>query len=175
MIANNYGLDFYRIHHAITHNYDRAKDLPSPGFAAGPCLFKDAMQLGSFNSGDFYLGHTAMLINEGLPNYVVKKIKEKHNIVHMTVGILGMAFKAGSDDIRESLSYKLKKILQLEAMETLCTDPYVDDKRLLPLEEVIRKSDLLIIATPHKEYRSINTDGKIVADIWNILGKGGII
>jgi UDP-N-acetyl-D-mannosaminuronic acid dehydrogenase len=175
MIANNYGLDFYHIHHAMTHNYDRAKDLPRPGLAAGPCLFKDAMQLGAFNSGDFYLGHTAMLINEGLPNYIIKKLKEKHDISKMSVGVLGMAFKTGSDDIRESLSYKLKKILQVEAKEVLCTDPYVNDNRLLPLNEVIDRSDILIIATPHKEYKDIIPGSKIIADIWNVLGKGGII
>jgi len=175
MIANNYGLDYYNIYHAVTHNYDRAKDLPRPGLAAGPCLFKDAMQLGAFNSGDFYLGHTAMLINEGLPNYIVKKLKEKHDISKMTVGVLGMAFKAESDDIRESLSYKLKKILQVQAHRTLCTDPYVNDDRLLPLEEVIEKSDILIVATPHKVYKNLKLEGKIVADVWNVFGKGGII
>jgi UDP-N-acetyl-D-mannosaminuronic acid dehydrogenase len=175
MIANNYGLDYYNIHYAVTHNYERAKDLPSPGFAAGPCLFKDAMQLGAFNDGDFYLGHTAMLINEGLPNYIIKKLKDRFDLSRMTIGVLGMAFKAGSDDIRESLSYKLKKILQLEAGETLCTDPFVGDDRLLPLEEVIRRSDALIIATPHKEYRNIDCGGKFVADVWNVLGRGGMI
>jgi len=175
MIANNYGLDYYNIYHAVTHNYDRAKDLPRPGLAAGPCLFKDAMQLGAFNSGDFYLGHTAMLINEGLPNYIVKKLKEKHDISKMTVGVLGMAFKAESDDIRESLSYKLKKILQVQAHCTLCTDPYVNDDRLLPLEEVIEKSDIIIVATPHKLYRNLKLEGKIVADVWNVFGNGGII
>jgi len=175
MIANNYGLDYYNIYNAVTHNYDRAKDLPRPGLAAGPCLFKDAMQLGAFNSGDFYLGHTAMLINEGLPNYIVKKLKEKHDISKMTVGVLGMAFKAESDDIRESLSYKLKKILQVQAHCTLCTDPYVNDERLLPLEEVIEKSDIIIVATPHKLYKDLKLEGKIVADVWNVFGKGGII
>jgi UDP-N-acetyl-D-mannosaminuronic acid dehydrogenase len=175
MIANNYGLDYYNIYHAATHNYERAKDLPRPGLAAGPCLFKDAMQLGAFNSGDFYLGHTAMLINEGLPNYIVKKLKEKHDISKMTVGVLGMAFKAESDDIRESLSYKLKKILQVQAHCTLCTDPYVNDGRMLPLEEVIEKSDIIIVATPHKIYKNLKLDGKIVADVWNVFGKGGVI
>ena len=175
MIANNYGLDFYNIYYGMTHNYERAKDFPRPGFAAGPCLFKDAMQLGAFNSGDFYLGHTAMLINEGLPNYVVRKLKEKYHLSEMTVGVLGMAFKGESDDIRESLSYKLKKILNVEAHEVLCTDPFVDDKRLLPLEDVLDRSDLLLIATPHKQYCELRIENKPVADIWNVLGKGGLI
>ena len=175
MIANDYGLDFYNIYHAMTYKYDRAKDFPSSGLAAGPCLFKDAMQLGAFNSGDFYLGHTAMLINEGLPNYIVRKLKEKHNLSKMTVGVLGMAFKAESDDIRESLSYKLKKILEIQARRTLCTDPYVADDNLLPLEEVIEKSDVIIIAAPHNIYKNLKLDNKIVADVWNALGNGGVI
>lgn len=176
MIANNYGLDFYNIYYGMTHNYDRAKDFPRPGLAAGPCLFKDSMQLGAFNNNDFYLGHTAMLINEGLPNYIVKKLKEKHDISSMHVGVLGMAFKSESDDIRESLSYKLKKILEMEAYRVYCTDPYVkDDDRLLTLDEVINKSDIIIIATPHNEYRELDIKNKVVADIWNVLGNGGII
>jgi UDP-N-acetyl-D-mannosaminuronic acid dehydrogenase len=179
MLANEYNLDFYKIHYGMTHNYDRAKDLPKPGFSAGPCLFKDAMQLGAFNDGNFYLGHTAMLINEGMPNYVVKKLKEKHKLSMMNVGILGMAFKGESDDTRESLSYKLKKILEIEAREVLCADPYVKDSRILPLKEVLSRSDILIIAAPHNEYKALRNEAliknKIVADIWNIMGNGGII
>jgi UDP-N-acetyl-D-mannosaminuronic acid dehydrogenase len=175
MMANNYDVNFYNIHHAMTHNYERAKDIPRPGFAAGPCLFKDAIQLGAFNDGDFYLGHIAMLINEGLPNYMVKRLKQKHKLSTKTVGILEMAFKGGSDDIRESLSYKLKKIMELEAKEVLCTDPFVNDDRLFPLNEVITKSDIIVIVTPHKEYSNLNLEGKIIADVWNVLGSGGVI
>jgi UDP-N-acetyl-D-mannosaminuronic acid dehydrogenase len=159
----------------LTFNYERAKDLPRPGLTAGPCLFKDAMQLGAFNNGEFYLGHTAMLINEGFPNYIVNKLMEKHELKKMTVGVLGMAFKADSDDRRDSLSYKLKKILEVQARTVLCTDPYVDDSRLLPLQDVIDQSDILIIATPHSIYKELKLDGKVVADIWNILGKGGLV
>lgn len=176
MIANDYNLDFYNVHHAVTHQYDRANDLPKAGFTAGPCLFKDAMQLGAFNNGNFYLGHSAMLVNEGLPNYVVQKLKAKYLLKNMTVGILGMAFKGNSDDIRESLSYKLRKILQVHAGKVLSADPYVTDTSLLPLAKVIEEADILIIATPHKQYRELNVpENKIIVDIWNVLGKGGLI
>ncbi|MDA0023725.1 nucleotide sugar dehydrogenase [Brachyspira hyodysenteriae] len=174
MIANDYGLDFYKIYDAMTFNYPRTKDFPKAGFAAGPCLFKDSMQLGAFNNGNFYLGHTAMLINEGLPNYIVKSLSLKHNLKELTVGILGMAFKSESDDIRESLSYKLKKILSISSKKVLCSDPYVKDNDLISLEEIIEKSDIFIIGASHKIYKDIKTDKKIV-DVWNLLGNGGII
>ena len=175
MIANDHGLDYYKIHKAITHNYLRAKDLPSPGFAAGPCLFKDTMQLASFHENNFYLGHSAMLINEGLPNYIVQSLKRKINLSDKIVGILGMAFKGGSDDKRNSLSYKLKKILQFECKDVLCTDPYIKESYFLALEEVIDKSDVLILATPHEEYKNLNFKNKTIIDIWNFYSKGGLI
>ena len=113
------------------------------------------MQLAAFNHNNFALGHTAMTINEGLPLYVVHRLEQKYDLSSMTVGILGMAFKGESDDIRSSLSYKLKRILEFKADAVLTADPYVTvDPRLLPQEEVIARSDLLVIATPHPQYRA---------------------
>ncbi|MDR2448442.1 MAG: nucleotide sugar dehydrogenase [Prevotellaceae bacterium] len=175
MIANDYNLDFYNIYYAMTHNYARTKDFPRPGFAAGPCLFKDTMQLAAFNNNNFHLGHTAMLINEGLPNYVVSQLKKQYTLSEKTIGILGMAFKAESDDARESLSYKLKKILVIEAKQVLCADPYVNDPTLVDEKTLIRDSDIVIIAAPHKRYKDLNIQNKKVVDIWNILNNGGKI
>jgi len=172
-IANDHGLDYYRIREAMTHKYRRAADLPRAGFAAGPCLFKDTMQLAAFSNNSFFIGHAAMLANEGLPSYVVNLIKKRMDLRDATVGILGMAFKANSDDSRESLSYKLRKILELECKRVLITDPYVPDERIVPVEQVIREADVLIIAAPHDVYRSLNFEGKYVVDVWNFLGRGG--
>jgi UDP-N-acetyl-D-mannosaminuronic acid dehydrogenase len=173
MIATEFGADFYRIHDALTREYPRMAGLPKSGFAAGPCLFKDTMQLAAANHNNFSLGHSAMLINEGLPNFMVTQAKARFKLSEMRVGVLGMAFKAECDDPRESLSYKLRKLLVYEALEVYCTDIYIADPSFLPVDEVLRRSDLIMIGTPHREYRSLRIPERIpVIDIWNMFGKG---
>jgi UDP-N-acetyl-D-mannosaminuronic acid dehydrogenase len=176
MIASAANVDYYRILEGMKRNYPRSKDFPKAGFTAGPCLFKDTMQLASFYRNQFGLGFQAMLVNEGLPQFIVDKLDAAHNLKDMTVGLLGMAFKAESDDARFSLSYKLKKILMFRAQAVLTTDPYVTtDPALLPLEEVAERSDVLIVCTPHEVYRDLNLAHKIVVDVWNFWGRGSMI
>ncbi|MCU0270911.1 MAG: nucleotide sugar dehydrogenase [Acidimicrobiales bacterium] len=172
MIANDFGLDFERIRHAITHDYPRAADMPGAGFAAGPCLFKDTMQLAAFNNNHFPLGQASVAVNEGLPLYLASRIEDRYGLEGRTVGILGMAFKGGSDDTRSSLSYKLRRILRFKARDVLCHDPFVTGEAdLVPLEEVLERADLLVIAAPHPQYRDLVTDLPVV-DIWNLTGNG---
>jgi len=175
MIANDFGIDFERIRSALTEDYPRAADMPGPGFAAGPCLLKDTMQLAAFNNNNFVLGHASMMVNEGLPNYLVSRLERRFDLGELTVGLLGMSFKAGSDDIRDSLSYKLKRILKIKAQRVLCTDPYVTvDTDLVPIETVLEESDLLIVCAPHKQYREVHTNVPII-DIWNLRGEGVVV
>jgi UDP-N-acetyl-D-mannosaminuronic acid dehydrogenase len=171
MIANDHGLDFERIRQAIVHNYPRASDMPGAGFAAGPCLLKDTVQVAAFHENNFSLGHASMLINEGLPLYVVARLSDRVDLSTKTVGILGMAFKADSDDTRSSLSYKLRRLLRVKARTVLCTDPFVTSPDLVPLEKVLADADLLVVGTPHSCYRGLAPVQPTV-DIWGILGGG---
>ena len=203
MLAEDHGLDYQKIYTAMCDDYPRMQDLPRPGFAAGPCLFKDTMQLAAFSNNNFFLGHSAMLVNEGLPNYLIQKLKHKaadrildfgltkkpravlasssnlfdmmqkmrfsQNLKEKTLGILGMAFKAESDDARDSLSYKLRKIAQAECKKVLCHDVYIQDSSFVPLADLLQESDIIVLAAPHKAYRKIDPrkyPEKQFIDIW---------
>jgi UDP-N-acetyl-D-mannosaminuronic acid dehydrogenase len=171
MIANDFGADFERIRHAVTLDYPRAADLPRAGLAAGPCLFKDTMQLAAFNNNNFTLGHASMLVNEGMPLYLVARMEAQHDLATMTVAILGMAFKADSDDPRDSLSYKLKRLLGIKARRVVCTDPFVAGDDIVPLEDALAEADLVVVATPHSAYRDLRVEVPVV-DLWGVLGQG---
>ena len=169
MIADNYDVDFDKLRKVMTYGYKRAKKLPSAGFAAGPCLLKDTMQLHSFINNNFLLGHAAMNINESLPNHIVDKIKSKFKIDNLKVGILGMSFKANVDDTRDSLSFKLKKILQFNNCNVLCSDYHIKDNSYVTEKKLINDSKVIIIAVPHDKYKKIKfPKNKFIIDLWKI-------
>lgn len=166
VLAQTYGLDFYKIREAVVHNYPRMRGFAKAGFAAGPCLAKDTLQLAAFSSNHFFMGHAAMLVNEGLPNFVVEQLRDC-DLRHKTVAILGLAFKADSDDTRESLACKLRNLLELRAGKVLCTDPFVPDPTLVPLAEAVDRADIIILGAPHSQYRDLHIPAdKMVVDIW---------
>ncbi len=174
MMANDFDVDYEKVRHAISHDYPRASDLPMSGFAAGPCLFKDTMQLSALVQQNFALGHAAMMINEGTPGYLVSRLERKYELSQMTVGILGMAFKADVDDTRSSLAYKLRKLLLFKCKEVLISDPFVQDGRLISEDQLLERSDILVIGSPHARYKTLETD-KVIIDIWGLRNNGVLI
>lgn len=171
MMAETRGQNFYRIFRAITEDYPRARHFAKAGLTAGPCLFKDTMQLAVFYDNQFFLGHSAMLVNEGLPNMLVQQLKKKMGgtLKNKKIAVLGMTFKANNDDTRESLSFKVKKLLEQQMAYILPSDPYLPDS--IPLEQALGEADGFIIGTPHNEYLQLVTN-KPGIDCWGILGHG---
>ncbi len=166
MIAERFDADFNRIHKVVTAEYPRLAGFATAGFAGGPCLLKDTMQLAAFNHNSFALGQAAMMVNEGLPSTLVQAVKQKEGLEGKTVAILGMAFKGNSDDPRASLSYKLRKVLTLECPKVLCSDPYIQDESFVPLEQCLEEADILFIGCCHDEYKNLKTNKPIV-DVFN--------
>jgi UDP-N-acetyl-D-mannosaminuronic acid dehydrogenase len=175
MMANDSNVNFENVRDAIRYEYPRASDFPGAGLTAGPCLFKDTMQLATFSNNTFALGNAAVMINEGLPLYLVEKLSEKYNLGTTHFGLLGMAFKGESDDNRSSLAYKLKRLLKFKSAGVLSADPYVkNDDDLIDESEVLKQSDVLIISAPHERYKNLQTDKPII-DIWNLRGNGSSV
>ena len=170
MMCKNQGLDFSRIRNLMRDNYKRNISIPTPGFVSGPCLLKDTMQLSKFYNHKFPLCYKAMSINEGLPKFIVKNLSEEHDLRKKTIGILGLSFKAENDDIRDSLSIKLLKILKSKKVRTLQSDEYYKNKNNVEKDILIRKSDIIIIATPHKAYKNLKINKKkVLVDIWGLI------
>jgi len=165
MMVENDGLDFYKVYDAIIDDYPRAANFPKAGLAAGPCLFKDTMQLSAFYQNNFFLGQSAMLVNEGLPNFLVNQLEKKMgSLSGKNIALLGMTFKANNDDTRESLSFKIKKQLEFKMGHVLVHDPYFPAS--ISLEEVLERADGIILGSPHKEYKDIRPKVPYV-DCWD--------
>jgi len=170
MAVESAGLDYCELLSKMKRGYPRMGSIPGPGFAAGPCLMKDTMQLFAFQKHNFVLGQMAMTINEGLPNFIVEQLARRFDLRTKRVGILGMAFKADSDDIRDSLSYKLGKLLRFHGADVSYSDEYAKDPTFVDKETLVRECDVIILGVPHAAYRSLHVPReKEIVDLWSAL------
>jgi UDP-N-acetyl-D-mannosaminuronic acid dehydrogenase len=168
----NDGVDYNRIRKAMADGYERMYLLPRAGFVGGPCLLKDTLQLKAFDNGHFLLGYSAMMVNESLPNFVVENLSRLHNLNKKKVGILGMAFKADVDDIRDSLSYKLVKLLDFHGAKVSCSDEFIKDPNFISKEDLIKNNEIIIVATPHSVYKNLEIpQNTYLIDLWGITEK----
>lgn len=166
MMVEDKGFDFYKIFNAIKNDYPRAQTFAQAGLTAGPCLLKDTIQLSAFYKNQFSLGQSAILVNEGLPVFLVSQLENKiGSLKNKKIAILGLTFKADNDDTRKSLSFKIKKELECKMAEVLLSDPYIEGT--MDYKEAIEKADGIILGTPHHFFSDLKIT-KPYVDCWNI-------
>lgn len=180
VIANQYYRDIYHIVDLVNRDYKRG-GLAVPGLTAGPCLYKDGFFL--INDLPFAdLISTSWKINEAIPLFLIRKIRERIKLKDKKTVILGMTFKANIDDTRESLSLKTKKALEREGAEVYLHDPFIEGNDG-DIYEILKEADLVFIATNHNQYRQLDVNKVakivkkrcIVCDIWNTFKTDKII
>lgn len=164
-------VDFNKIRNHMIFDYPRNHNIQKAGFAAGPCLTKDTMQLVNFSKKKLSLGKESIKINENFPNLISKVIK-KINIKNKRIGVLGLAFKANVDDIRNSLSFPLIKKIKKFSKKIYISDEFYKNKKIISKELLVKKCNIIIIAVPHDQYKNIRIPkNKILIDTWNIVKK----
>jgi len=179
MIADHHHRDIYEVLRLANTDYIRG-GITAPGFSAGPCLFKD----GFFLIQDLpysELISTSWSINERVPNYLINRLAASGSLENKKIAVLGLAFKKNGDDPRDSLAYKVIKILGNKGAKVKAHDPYIDS---LPLDEVLDQAQIIIIATNHDRFKNLGLDklkaktghkSVQICDIWNLFGTGRII
>ncbi len=180
ILAGNNHRDIYQIVDLVNKNYKRG-GLALPGLTGGPCLFKDGFFLvGDVPFADLIV--TSWKINESIPLFLIKKIRERIRLEGKKAAILGLAFKAEIDDTRESLSFKVKKALERERALVYLHDPYVPGYQN-DLDETLKGADLIFLSTNHAFYRKMDiakvkklvSKNCVICDVWNVFKTNKII
>ena len=178
MITEQHGRDIYPIVEAINAGYKRG-GLKTPGLTGGPCLYKD----GFFLTGRIPYNEliaSAWKINETVPAYLLERARGLKRIEGSKVAILGLTFKKNIDDTRNSLAFKLRKLLQAEGAAVHVHDPLVPSE---PIEDALRDADLVFVAMNHDAFRGLGVEflrrlarpDALVCDVWNLFGTGRIL
>lgn len=184
IIADKYGQNILEIIKMSNYKYPRGI-IAKPGLTAGTCLRKD---FGMINEDIPYtdLLLSAWKINEFVPKFLVDNMKNRIEIYNKNVAVLGYAFKADTDDTRDSLAPKFMRYLERELPRKISIhDPFLPDAfegyKNTTLEEAISDADIVYITTNHKIFiqnaekiLQMAKDGCWFADIWDTLNKGNI-
>ena len=169
--AEIYGEDAHEIIKVANHGYPRS-NIPRPGFVGGPCLGKDGFLLDN-NTTFSSIISTAWKLNEAIPQYVAESLRRKLGLLYgKRISVLGLAFKAGSDDIRLSPCVKLVEILKGYGATVLVHDPYISST--LTLDKALENPDVVVIAINHPEFSHLTkeideSNCKLVYDVWGVF------
>ena len=172
-ICEKFNINFKTLRENMIEGYDRNKNIPRAGFAAGPCLYKDTAQLNAFLKNSFTLGIAATEINQGFPRFIYSMMKSKFNqkLKNKKIGILGIAFKSDIDDVRDSLSIDLLNYLKKKNLKVSVSDEFAVIPGLISKNELINKSDIIVLGAPHSAYKKIKIPkNKYLIDSWGFFG-----
>jgi UDP-N-acetyl-D-mannosaminuronic acid dehydrogenase len=177
MDCEQYGANVFEVVDLINRDYPRG-GMALPGFTAGTCLRKDfAFSEERSNAPGMLLAVSR--VNESVPLFLVQGLKRRlGDLDGKKVAVLGLAFKGGTDDERDSLSHKLVRLLERELADVAIHDPHVPTPTQ-SLGEAVLDADAVVIATNHPEFCTRDTlrlivEGAkrdaVVVDPWNCWG-----
>ena len=133
---------------------------PGPG-VGGHCIAVDPFFIVEKVPNEARIIKTARCVNDSMPDYVVRKIKkavEETKIKHPVIACLGITYKTGTGDLRESPALKIVRRLKEKGYPVRACDPYVKDFTEFPLfslEETVDGADCLVLLVDHKEFKAI--------------------
>jgi UDP-N-acetyl-D-mannosaminuronic acid dehydrogenase len=182
MDCERYDANVFEVIDLINRDYPRG-GIGQPGLTAGTCLRKD------FTFSEEKSNAPGMLlavsrVHESVPLFLVDGVKRRlgGGLRERKVAVLGLAFKADTDDERDSLSHKLIRLLERELADVATHDPVVATPTA-GFEEAIADADVVVVATNHSAFSRPEALQAIadraggdclVVDPWNALGTGQV-
>jgi UDP-N-acetyl-D-mannosaminuronic acid dehydrogenase len=176
MNCEQYGANVFEVIDLINRDYPRG-GIALPGLTAGICLRKDFTFSEERSSAPGMLLAVSR-VHETVPLFLVEGLKRRlgGSLRDRKVAVLGLTFKRDSDDARDSLSYKLIRLLERELAHVSRHDPYLAAESE-PLDTALAGADAVVIATNHSAYDRVLPQipkGALVVDPWNATGSAQV-
>jgi UDP-N-acetyl-D-mannosaminuronic acid dehydrogenase len=177
MDCEQHDANVFEVIDLINRDYPRG-GMAQPGMTAGTCLRKDFAfsEERSPAPGMLLAVHR---VNETVPRFLVDGIMRRVGKLRgQKVAVLGLAFKAGTDDERDSLSHKLVRLLERELADVAVHDPHVHTPTS-SFDDAVDAADVVVIATNHPEFtgssalqaiRSQARENALIVDPWDCFG-----
>jgi UDP-N-acetyl-D-mannosaminuronic acid dehydrogenase len=176
MECEQYGANVFEVIDLINHDYPRG-GIAAPGLTAGTCLRKDFVFSEERSNAPGMLLAVSR-VHETVPRFLVDGLKRRlgGSLRDRKVAVLGLTFKRESDDVRDSLAFKLIRLLERELAHVARHDPHVPDQSE-PLESALAGADAAVIATNHTAFGDLASrlpSGLLLVDPWNVSGSGQV-
>jgi UDP-N-acetyl-D-mannosaminuronic acid dehydrogenase len=177
MDCERHDANVFEVIDLINHDYPRG-GIAAPGLTAGTCLRKDfAFSEERSNAPGMLLAVSR--VNESVPLFLLEGATRRvGSLANRRVAVLGLAFKADTDDERDSLAHKLIRLLERELADVAVHDPHVPGPTA-SLTEALQDAEAVFVATNHSEFRDPATLAAIgercapdclIVDPWDCWG-----